>query len=200
MDGLNTEEYPDPYPTFINWIHEEVTNPKSKFPTACVLSTIAINGFPNARNVSLKEIRYPFLIITTSLSSHKGKEIAKNAKVALTFWWESSNRQVRIQGVASPINNEDADFYFSERSKSAQVISTISKQSDILKDAGKLRELYLKFMIDYKEKPIPRPNNWKGFKIEPIKMEFLEFRDTRFHNRVVYTQNKGLWSVMQVQP
>jgi len=194
------EDFPNPFNTFTRWLHEEITTTSNKYPSACVLSTIGLNEFPNARYVSLKEIAHPYLIITTAINSKKGKEISRNNKVALTFWWENTMRQVRIQGTASKISDEDADFYFSERNKSSQAVSFVSKQSSPLNNLKELKTRYNSVLIDFKEKDIPRPQNWKGFKIKPLQMEFLEFKDSRFHNRVHYTQKEDIWEVHQLQP
>ncbi|MEM7085891.1 MAG: pyridoxal 5'-phosphate synthase [Bacteroidota bacterium] len=200
MEETISGDYPNPFATFARWFHQEVTTTKKRFPGACVLSTIGLDGFPNARNVSLKEIHHPHLIFTTALDSLKGREILKNNKVALTFWWEASKRQVRIQGLASEISDEDADFYFSERSKSSQAVSVVSKQSHPLTDLQELKKSFNALMIDYQEGVIPRPKAWKGFKVNPLQIEFLEFKETRFHNRVLYTQNGDAWEATQLQP
>lgn len=200
MKKIRPEKFPNPFDTFTRWLHEEITNSDKKFPSACVLSTFGLNGFPNARNVSLKEIHHPYLIITTATNSVKGLEISKNNKVALTFWWEKTMRQVRIQGVATLISEDDADFYFSERSKSSQAVSVVSEQSKPLKNIKKLRQSYRTLLIDNKNNQITRPKNWRGYKINPHQIEFLEFKESRFHNRVLYTENEEAWEVTNLQP
>lgn len=200
MEEKISEDYPNPLATFAYWFHHQATTTKNRFPGACVLSTIGLNGFPNARNVSLKGLHDPYLIFTTSLDSAKGQEILKNNKVALTFWWEASNRQVRIQGLASEISDQDADLYFSERSKFSQATSVVSKQSYPLTDLKELKKSFNALLIDFREKTIPRPKAWKGFKVKPIQIEFLEFRETRFHNRILYVQNGDAWDATQLQP
>lgn len=40
--------------------------------------------------------------------------------------------------------------------------------------------------IEGKNKQITRPNNWSGYRIEPIRIEILEFELTRFHVRRLY--------------
>jgi len=200
MTKILQEKLPEPYHTLSRWIDHAILNSNYAFPAACVLSTIGLNGFPNARNVSLKEFRYPYLIITSSLNSVKAKEINQNSHVALTFWWESLRRQIRIQGVASEIDDKDADRYFSERNKSSQAVSSISEQSKPIAQFEVLKETYETFLTANQERTIPRPNHWKGFKIEPIQMEFLEFEDSRFHRRVLYLQEKGNWIKSEIQP
>ena len=185
---MNKQEYPEPIDTFAHWIQEYVSITKNTYPSACVLSTQGLDGFPNARNVSLKSIEKPYLIITGSTLSRKGKEIDAHPKVALTFWWEETKRQVRIQGTASVISEEDALFFFNDRSYESQIVSTISTQGAPAKELELLR---VRFRESVKrQQPINKPAHWSGWKIKPYRIEFLEFNDSRFHNRVLYTQSE----------
>lgn len=200
MKKVQPQDFPNPFSTFTVWWHEEVTSSPSKHPSACVFSTIGLDGFPNARTVALKEVHHPYLIVTTSLTSKKALEIKKNNKVALTFWWEHTQRQIRIQGLATQIDEATADFHFKERSKPAQVVSRVSAQSGVLSDPEALKKSYLEMLIDSKEKEIIRPKDWGGYHIFPIKFEFLEFEENRFHNRVEYTLEGDIWKVARLQP
>ncbi|MFT5891910.1 MAG: pyridoxamine 5'-phosphate oxidase [Dokdonia sp.] len=195
---MEQQEYTDPFNTFAHWLHEHAITTKSKHPSACVLSTIGLDEFPNARNVSLKSIEKPYLIITGSTLSRKGKEISAHPKVALTFWWEDIKRQVRIQGTASVISKKEATFFFEERSHESKVVSTISTQGAIVKNM----ELFkVRFRESVKnQQPIHKPEHWSGWKIKPHRIEFLEFNASRFHNRVLYTRSEEQWDVIQLQP
>ncbi len=49
-------------------------------------------------------------------------------------------------------------------------------------------------------KAITRPENWGGYFIEPIRIEFMEFKQTRFHHRTLYESTEKQWTVKQLQP
>jgi len=195
---MNIAEYSDPFNLFAIWMHQQVAATKNSYPSACVLSTQGLDGFPNARNVSLKSIERPYLIITGSTVSRKGKEINAHPKVALTFWWEETKRQVRIQGLASVISEEDAHFFFNDRSYASKVVSTISKQGVPTKDLESLRVRFRESVKN--QKPIEKPTHWSGWKIKPHRIEFLEFNASRFHNRVLYILTEEGWNIKQLQP
>ncbi len=195
---MDKQYYPEPIDTLTHWMHQQVVVTKSSYPSACVLSTQGLDGFPNARNVSLKSIEKPYLIITGSTLSRKGKEISTHPKVALTFWWEETKRQVRIQGIASTISEEDAHFFFNDRSYESKVVSTISKQGAVANDLELLR---IRFRESVKnQQPMHKPKHWSGWKIKPHRIEFLEFNTSRFHNRVLYTRSEEQWDIIQLQP
>src|SRR5690606_32591326 len=111
-------------------------------PTACCFSTNGTDEYPNARFVSLKGIVEDCFIITGTLSSKKGIETNLSNKVALTFWWTQTERQVRIQGKVKVIDNKLADKYFSQRSRDSQITSIVSNQGQILDDIKELNKKY----------------------------------------------------------
>jgi pyridoxamine 5'-phosphate oxidase len=199
IDNLPHEQ-PDPYLVFTHWFHEHSTNSKATHPGACVLSTIGLDGFPNARYLSLKLIEVPFLIFGGSLDSRKALEIDSDHNVALTFWWEETKRQVRVQGVASKTSDEHSDFLFNIRNKEAQIVSSISEQGADLQSWENLNDKFNTSLSKVNDKIIPRPENWSGFKVEPIRFEFMEFEENRLHRRTLFSKVNEDWIVKLLQP
>lgn len=187
-----------PISLFTKWFEEELKLSKVRIPTAVCLSTIGIDNYPNARFVSFKELVNNCFIITGPLNSRKGTEIENNEKVALTFWWTETERQIRIQGVATKISEQLADKYFDERNVNSQAVSSICEQG---KEIDNLEQLEKKVLDKVLEKTrIIRPKDWSGFSIKPTRIEFMEFKKTRFHNRKLYEIENGEWNMKQIQP
>lgn len=187
-----------PIEIFTKWFDEELKLSKARIPTAVCLSTVGIDNYPNARFVSYKELIDNSFIITGPLNSRKGIEIENNDKVALTFWWTETERQIRIQGVATKISEQLADKYFNERNLNSQAVSSICEQG---KEIDNLEQLEKKILEKVSERSkIIRPNNWSGFSIKPIRIEFMEFKKTRFHDRKLYEIENGEWTLKQIQP
>jgi pyridoxamine 5'-phosphate oxidase len=185
---------------FNKWFQEEQRLTKVRIPTACCLSTIGIDGFPNARFVSLKDVIDNQFIVTGPVTSRKGIEISNTNKVALTFWWTETERQVRIQGNAKEIPEQLADKYFSERNRDSQIVSIVSEQGKEIDDLEMLTNKYETVEAEFSNKLLTRPANWGGYSIEPIRIEFLEFKPTRFHYRKLYELVKGEWIISHLQP
>ncbi len=190
----------NPIEIFREWFTQEMNVTKVVIPTACCLSTIGIDNYPNARFVSLKGIESNNLIVTGTTSSRKGLEINQTNKIALTFWWTKTERQVRIQGDATQISNELADKYFAERNRDSQIVSIISNQGKKIKDIETLNKRYNEIEATFINQNLTRPENWGGYSIEPIRIEFLEFKPNRFHNRQLFQLIKGLWTKSELQP
>jgi len=189
-----------PVEIFKKWFDEELKLTKVSIPTACCLSTIGTDNFPNARFVSLKGIAESNFMVTGTVTARKGIEIEKSNKVALTFWWTETQRQVRIQGNACRISNQLADKYFAERNRDSQIVSIVSNQGQKLANAEELESRYNQVEKLHAAQPVTRPENWGGYSIVPIRIEFLEFRHTRFHDRKLYELINGQWIASQLQP
>jgi pyridoxamine 5'-phosphate oxidase len=190
----------NPIEIFSEWFIQEMNLTKVAIPSAGCLSTIGIDNYPNARFVSLKGITENNFIVTGSISSRKGLEINRTNKVALTFWWTVTERQVRIQGTATQISNELADKLFSDRNRDSQIVSIVSNQGQILNDTEELNKKYQDIEATFINRTLVRPENWSGYSIEPIRIEFLEFKPSRFHERKLYELADGKWIKTELQP
>jgi pyridoxamine 5'-phosphate oxidase len=190
----------NPIEIFKQWYEEEQTLSKVRISSACCLSTNGIDGFPNARFVSLKNILNDSFIITGTQTSRKGIEINNSEKIALTFWWAETEKQVRVQGIATKLSNKLADMYFSERNKDSQIVSIVSNQGEELHNIEELINAYENLELKNKNKQLSRPENWGGYCIEPVRIEFLEFKETRFHERKLFEKQHDNWKLTKLKP
>ena len=185
---------------FSKWFDEQLKLTKVSISTAFCLSTIGIDKYPNARFVSLKGTVKNNFIITGTLTSRNGIEMKETCKVAFTFWWIETERQIRIQGKATPISNELADKYFAERNRDSKIVSIVSNQGQALNDIEALNKKYQETETNFSDQLLIRPENWGGYSIQPFRIEFLEFKPTRFHDRKLYQLTNGQWTKTELQP
>lgn len=190
----------NPIIIFSQWFGEELNLTKVRVPGACCLSTIGIDKYPNARFVALKDIVENKFVVTGTLTARKGLEINEINSVALTFWWTETERQVRIQGNARQLSNELADKYFAERNRESQLVSIVSNQGQQLYDNDSLNNKYQQTETRFANQLLSRPENWGGYLIEPVRIEFLEFKATRFHDRKLYQLINSEWEKSTLQP
>lgn len=87
-----------------------------------------------------------------------------------------------------------------ERSRESQLLSILSDQGEVLKSRHDLEKKLEAFEANFEGKALKRPNDWGGFYISPYRIELLEFKESRFHERRLFTKNKGEWEVMELQP
>ena len=190
----------NPVEQFKRWYEAQTDKSSVAIPSACCLTSIGIDGYPNSRFVSLKEILDDKFIITGSLNSRKGIELLSSPKASLTFWWTETERQIRIQGDAVQIENELAEKYFQERSRDSQIVTELCEQGAITKNIELLKAEFKKRQITSRTTKISRPTQWSGFYIIPKRIEFMQFKTSRFHFRELYSLEKGSWTRVILQP
>jgi len=191
----------NPLKQFENWIKEALQSEVPE-PNAMTLSTVSSDGIPSARIVLLKKLNEKGFTFFTNYKSHKGKEMAKNKNVALTFVWLELERQVRIEGVVKKISRKTSEKYFQSRPKKSQMGAWVSSQSKVIKDRSVLEKSMKDLEERYKdEKVLPCPPNWGGYIVQPVKIEFWQGRSSRLHDRIGYKlSKKGKWKMERLAP
>ena len=118
----------DPFEVFDQW-YKEVSAKKVDDPTVMTLATVNKAGRPKARTLLLKKYTNKTFTFFTNYDSHKGSEISQNPFGAVTFFWQGSDYQVRIEGKIQKSPKKVSDAYFSTRAKESQLASIASSQS-----------------------------------------------------------------------
>jgi pyridoxamine 5'-phosphate oxidase len=190
----------NPLLLFEKWFNEEKKVSDLKLPAACCLSTIGLDGYPNSRFVSLKEVSNESFIITGPLNSKKGVEVENSPKASLSFWWTSIERQIRIQGDVSKISRSNAKLYFEERNRDSQIVSTVFEQGKQIQSIALLQKEFEEQKEELENKEIHCPENWGGIYIKPVRIEFMEFKKSRLHVRTLYELVNNEWEMTILQP
>ncbi len=190
----------NPIIQFHLWLSEAI-NADINEPTAMILSTAGNNNRPSARVVLLKEVDESGFTFFTNYLSRKGRQIAENHYVALTFFWKELERQVRIEGEAERIDPKESDDYFHSRPYESRLSAAASPQSEKISGRDYLEKLIENLREKFSEAHLPRPENWGGYRVKPCLIEFWQGRNNRLHDRVVYElQSEGGWQINRLAP
>jgi pyridoxamine 5'-phosphate oxidase len=171
-----------------------------KQKNAVCVSTIGKNGFPNSRFVDLKEADECGLVFCSSLESPKARDIAANAKTAMTIWWDHIGIQIRFQGLCSRISEEEATRHWESRSREAQLATLGFQQSQPIQALALLPSRLEAARLEFVGRKIERPASWGGYRLAPSFVEILEFKQDRLHQRTWYSQEVTGWKVEFLQP
>ena len=197
---IASEVPPNPFILFKNWFEEVQSKGKEQETNAMTLSTQQPDGGVASRVVLLKEVSDEGFVFYTNYNSSKGQSIEHNNQVCISFFWQSMERQVIIQGTATKLPPEESDQYFQSRPRGSQMGAHVSNQSEVIENRFTL-EKRLKFLEEqYKNKPIPRPTHWGGYVVSPHSIEFWQGRTNRLHDRLVYIQKSSTWVIKRLSP
>jgi pyridoxamine 5'-phosphate oxidase len=168
---------------------------------AMVLGTASAAGRPSSRTVLLKGLDERGFVFYTHHGSAKGRDIAENPQVSLLFPWHPMQRQVRVEGVAAPITDAEADAYFASRPHGSQIGALASPQSEVIPSRAALQAAVAEAEARYPDgHPVPRPEGWGGYRVAPDLVEFWQGRPDRLHDRLRYRRDDGGWITERLAP
>lgn len=185
-------------------------------PAAMCLATVDHIGDPDARMVLLRGIDHGLCFYTNRTSS-KGRQLAARPSATAVLFWPELERQIRVRGRVTQLEDVASDRYFASRPRSAQLSAWASEQSQPVESQAALEARWAAVEARFSAQAVGRPPHWGGFRLEPLAVEFWQGRPGRLHDRWVFTHDGGnqatdptddadrsrslaVWSVRRLQP
>ncbi len=186
-----------PFQQFEAWWNEALESNIDEV-NAMALSTCHQNK-PSSRIVLLKGYDHEGFSFFTNYNSSKGKQINENKQVALCIFWKELQRQIRIEGVAKKLTNQENDEYFNSRPLGSKIGAWASPQSQVIKNRMILEENEKRIQQEFGEN-VQRPIHWGGYKIIPHYFEFWQGRASRLHDRIAFSLVNNNWKIERLAP
>jgi pyridoxamine 5'-phosphate oxidase len=197
---VEADALPDAFDQFQQWFDQAIAA-ECYEPNAMTLATATEDGKPSARIVLLKGFDTSGFVFYTNYNSQKSQELEANPQVALLFFWDDLERQVRIDGVAQKTDSQESDEYFQSRPLGSRIGAWVSEQSTVIKSREVLEMHQADFEQRFEEGNVPRPPHWGGWRIVPQSIEFWQGRPNRLHDRLRYTRTDGgAWHIERISP
>jgi pyridoxamine 5'-phosphate oxidase len=190
---------PDPIAKFISWL-DDARELKVPNYEAMAIATVGPEGRPSLRFVLLKGIDQRGFVFYTDSRSRKGRELLANPHAALAFYWQPHGRQVRVEGSVEQVATSEADKYWSTRPRQSQLAATASHQSAPLRSRASLLTRVAVLTTKMRDREVPRPEGWLGFRLRPDMIEFWTHQEHRLHDREIYVRRGNLWRCGLLQP
>jgi pyridoxamine 5'-phosphate oxidase len=166
---------------------------------AMTLATVDEAGAPDARMILLKGFGPDGFRFFTNYESFKGVELAANPHAALVIYWRELDRQVRVRGTVERLPPEDSDAYFTSRPRDSRIAAAVSPQSRPI-ERETLDRLYEELARELGDAEPERPESWGGYLLQPDSIEFWQGRDSRMHDRFLYTRERSGWRIERLAP
>jgi pyridoxamine 5'-phosphate oxidase len=188
----------DPIEQFEVWFQQaEADVPLAE---AMTLATVDEDGSPDARMVLLKGFGSDGFRFFTNYESAKGAELAASPRAALVIYWRELDRQVRVRGAVERLPVAASDEYFASRPRDSRIAASISPQSRPI-EREELDRRYGELEGETGEDGPPRPEQWGGYLVRPDAIEFWQGRESRMHDRFLYTHaSGGGWTIDRLAP
>lgn len=190
----------DPYVQFGQWMEEAI---QAALPdsNAMTLATCDEHLRPSLRVVLLRNFDSRGFTFFTNYHSRKGRQLAKNPWGSLNFFWPELERQVRIEGILQMVSAAESDEYFNSRPRESQIGAWASPQSEVIQSRAEIDAAIEAFTKKFDGGPVPRPAHWGGFRLHPDWIEFWQGRQSRLHDRIVFSlRDSDTWKKIRLAP
>lgn len=200
-DGLEESELNvEPLRQFEKW-YEEAAEDGIGSPNAMSLATASKHGIPTIRTVLLKLYDEDGFVFFTNYGSTKARQLDENPNAALLFPWISQGRQVIVTGSVARISTSESLGYFLSRPRGSQIGAWASSQSEMISSRSVLEKGFNQMVDKFRNREVPLPDFWGGYRVTPGIYEFWQGRSNRLHDRFQYHRNgDGGWSIRRVSP
>jgi pyridoxamine 5'-phosphate oxidase len=195
---------PDPVDQFHRWVNEAIAQQVPE-PLAAALATADEAGNPSVRMILIRGIGPAGIDFYTNHESRKGRDLAARPAAALTLWWPTLERQVRLSGQVARLSEAESAAYFASRPLESQLGAWASAQGEPIADRATLEGALAAAAQTHAPTPgsLPGlPPHWGGYRVNPVRWEFWQGGAHRLHDRFEYLRPApgGAWETRRLQP
>ena len=201
-DGLTEAQSPEePFALFHQWFAEAVKTEQAPVEAnAMTLATVDQDGRPHCRILLLKGLDTQGFTFFTNYDSAKGQHLAAHPFAAMTFFWPTLERQVRIEGRVVKVTPEESDAYFQVRPLGSRLGAWASPQSQVIANRAELEGMITATEQRFLDTQPHCPPHWGGYRLLPERIEFWQGRSSRLHDRLNYRLVESQWIRERLAP
>jgi pyridoxamine 5'-phosphate oxidase len=201
-EGLTEVQAPEePFALFRQWFDEAVKTEQAPVEAnAMTLATVDADGRPHCRVLLLKGLDTQGFTFFSNYDSAKGEQLNARPFAAMTFFWPTLERQVRIEGKVVRVSPEESDAYYQVRPLGSRLGAWASAQSKVIADRAELEGLLKATQERFSDTQPHCPEHWGGYRLLPDRIEFWQGRPSRLHDRLNYRMIDDDWIRERLAP
>ncbi|ATO14942.1 pyridoxamine 5'-phosphate oxidase [Micromonospora sp. WMMA2032] len=200
MPSFDPSDVPaEPTALFADWLAAAVDAGVDE-PHAMTVSTVDADGAPDARVLILKDLDSAGWHFASSSASAKGRQLARNPRIALSFHWREQGRQVRVRGTARPADPAVSRQDFLARPEGSRIATLAGRQSTVLTDRAELDRELAEVRARLAGDPDLVADTHTVYVVAPETVEFWQADRERRHVRLRYRRGAAGWAREQLWP
>ncbi|MFE2276703.1 phenazine biosynthesis FMN-dependent oxidase PhzG [Streptomyces sp. NPDC059454] len=179
------------------WLADAVAHDVRE-PRSISLATADGRGHVSNRTVAVVELSARGLVFTSHTTSLKARNLAENAWASGIFYWRETSQQMVLSGPVRRLDDGECEELWRARPAALHPMTTASRQSESLADTEALRAEAVRLAVS--GVPLPRPDRFAGYLLEPTEVEFWSASADRLHHRLRYERIGRTWLWARLQP
>ncbi|MGW1728283.1 phenazine biosynthesis FMN-dependent oxidase PhzG [Streptomyces sp. NPDC002306] len=170
-------------------------------PGALALATADSRGRASNRIVAITDVTDLGPVFTSHSRSQKGRELAATGWASGLLYWRETGQQIILSGPVELLPDAESDALWSARAIPLHAMSTVTEQSEPLKDLEDVEALRARARgLELTGEPQPRPEFFVGYRLRPDVVEFWSASSDRLHRRLRYDRDSLGWRTSRLQP
>jgi pyridoxamine 5'-phosphate oxidase len=189
----------DPFSRFGTWL-SEARDREAGWAEVVTLATAGEDGRPSARAVVLTGWDERGLVFFTDRRSRKAADLAVQPWAAAVILWPACQRQVRVEGTAVELSDDDSDAGFGSTPRQGRLVVWAVTQDEVVSGRDVLEHRVGEATVRFAGSEVPRPPWWQGYRLEAVAFEFWEASPDALHDRFRHRRVDGSWVVERLAP
>jgi pyridoxine/pyridoxamine 5'-phosphate oxidase len=167
-------------------------------PMSVSLASANPEGVSSSRTVLLLEVSAEALLFATNFASRKGVELLATSNAAVSVYWRETAQSVNVSGDILVADDRENDARFAAEPRTVQASRAVSVQGVPLLDEAAQLAAFRGLVASSNH--IPRPEQWRWFRLIPRTVTFWEGHADALNRRVHYARDPGVdWAHWQIQ-
>lgn len=189
----------EPFALFADW-YAAGAKAEAINPDAVTLATVGADNMPQARTVLLKSHSSRGFVFYTNCESRKGCALQHAPRAAMLFYWRTLGRQFSAEGDVRRLSADETAPYYHSRPRQSRIGAWASAQSRPLKALADFHAAVAAKEKEFADGDPPLPPHWRGYCLQPRRMEFWQEGAFRLHRRLEFLHTSDGWRSQLLQP